>query len=59
MFKLLIILSICYILLLSIYALLIDREKAKNAEKNAGKEKIASITIKKDGYIISHEDVYK
>jgi hypothetical protein len=59
MFKLLIILGICYILLLSIHALIIDREKAKNEAKNAGKIKIMSITIKKDGHIISHEDVYK
>lgn len=52
MIKLLIILTICFILIESLNALLSDKE-------NTGKEKIASITIKKDGYIISHKDVYK
>ena len=52
MITLLVIFLICFILLEFINALLKDKE-------NEGKEKIASITIKKDGYIISHEDVYK
>ena len=52
MIKLLIILTICFILIESINALLKDKE-------NEGKEKIMPITVKRDGYIISHEDVYK
>lgn len=55
MIKLIIILGIVIILLECINTLIENSEK----KKNAGKTKIASITIKRNGYIISHEDVYK
>lgn len=55
MVKLLIIFFVFVILMELIDALSANKEK----KENVGKEKIASITIKRNGYIISHEDVYK
>jgi hypothetical protein len=34
-------------------------DEKKDEKENAGKEKIGSITIKKDGIIISRKNIYK
>ena len=53
MFECLIICFICFILAIGINSFLSYTDEPKD------KEKIMSITVKKDGKIISHKDVYR